>query len=94
MNLIPYVSVWAVIVSGVLVLALYRMAVASHEDDNLHIGQNQARLVAEQSRVFRRIEAIDWWGKLLTVIAVLYGLALAMVYLYHVWQEGFKVRWG
>lgn len=94
MNLIPYVSVWAVMAISVLALALYRMAVASHEDETLHIGENQARLVAEQTKLFRKIEAIERWGKTLTVIAVLYGLALAIVYLYHAWQESSKVHWG
>lgn len=93
MTLTPYISVWVVMAVGVLALALYRMTVAHHEDDTLHIGEKEAHLVVEQTRVFKRIEAIDWWGKLLTVIAVIYGLVLAGVYLYHVWLESAKVHW-
>ncbi len=93
MNLTPYISIWVAMAVGVLALALQRMIVASHEDETLHIGENEAHLVDQQTKVFRKIQTIDRWGKLLTVIAVLYGLALAGVYLYHMWLESSKLRW-
>ncbi len=94
MNLIPYVSFWAVLVFGVVALALYRKMVASHEDLSLHIAANQAPLIAKQTEVYKKIETIDRWGQILTVVAVLYGLVLGVVYLAHMWQEGSKVHWG
>lgn len=93
MNLIPFITTWAVLAVGVSALALYRVIAANHEDKYLHIGKAEAHLVDQQTKVFRKIESIDRWGKLLTVIAVVYGLALAGVYSYHVWLEGFKIRW-
>ena len=35
MNLTPYISIWVVMAVGVLALALHRMIVATHEDENL-----------------------------------------------------------
>ncbi len=93
MNLIPYVSIWAVMTIGVVALALYRMAVASHEDESLHLSPNEARLIAQQIKVSRKIDTIDRWGKILTIVAALYGLLLAAVYLSHVWSESSKLHW-
>ncbi len=90
MNLTPYISTWVVMAIGVLALALYRMIIASHEDETLHIGGNEAHLVDQQTKVFRKIETLDRWGIPLTIIAVLYGLVLAGVYLHHVWLESSK----
>jgi hypothetical protein len=33
------------------------------------------------------LESIDRWGKTLTVVVVVYALALACVYLYQVWNN-------
>ncbi len=94
MNLIPFVYIWIVLATVVLALALYRLAVASHEDESLHVLESEAPLVAEQTKVYKKIETIDWWGQALTVIAVLYGLVLAGIYLYHVWQQSSKIQMG
>ena len=94
MNLTPYISLWVVMAVGVLALAAYRLAVARHEDQSLHLSENEAHLVRAQTKIFRRIETIDWWGKLLTVIAVVYGLTIAAGYLYHAWLESAKIHWS
>ena len=78
-NLIPYVAVWSVIAIAVLVLFVLRKAVASKEDDQLHVLHGE---VAQQATVAGKLDAIDKWGKLLTVVAVVFGLAIAAVYVY------------
>jgi hypothetical protein len=34
-----------------------------------------------------RLESIDRWGKTLTVVVAVYGVALAAIYLYQVWNN-------
>jgi hypothetical protein len=82
-HLLPFVIVWAVLAAVVLVLIFWRKAVSSHEDDSLHV--SQAGAIQEQVGMAQKLEQIDKWGKILTVIAVVYGLILGGIYFYQSW---------
>jgi hypothetical protein len=86
MNLVPYIVGWSVLGIVVVVLAIYRSAVAGHEDDSLHVMAGEAPIIAHQQKLGRKIEHIEAWGKTLTAVLVVYGLILAAIYLYHAWQ--------
>lgn len=92
MHLLPYVIAWGVLAVIVVLLALYRRTIASHEDDSLHVSDPGGAVVAQQALLARRLERIDRWGKILTVIALVAGLALAGAYLYHGWVESLQWR--
>ncbi len=91
MNLGPYVAIWAVLAIVVLAIAIYRQRVARRDDASLHIVEGE-RLIAEQTKAYRKIGTIDRLGQSITVFAILYGLVLAVVYLYHGWQESTKIH--
>jgi len=91
MNLIPYVAVWAVLALVVIVLIVYRSKIAGQEDEGLHVLDSDVAKVPAQLAIAKKLEAIDRWGKLLTVIAILYGLALGGLYLYSLWQGTTRV---
>jgi hypothetical protein len=78
-NLIPYVAVWAVVALSVIALLVMRKMVASKEDDQLHVLHGASE---QQVSVASKLEVIDRWGKILTVVAVVLGLAIATVYVY------------
>jgi hypothetical protein len=40
-----------------------------------------------QVGIAHRLDVIDKWGKLFTVIAAAYGLVLAIVYTYQTWVQ-------
>ena len=90
-HLVLYVSTWAVLAVIVLCLALYRFALAGHEDESLHVSAVEAKAVVEQQQVFGKLNRVEFWGKLLTVVVVLYGLAIAGVYLYNAWQQSSQI---
>jgi ABC-type Fe3+ transport system permease subunit len=79
LDLRPYLAVWAFLAVAVLVLYVRRRMVSAKEDDNLHVmsGANPDQVV-----VAAKLDAIDKWGKILTVITVLFGLAIAFLYVY------------
>jgi hypothetical protein len=79
-NLVPYAFSWGVLAITVVVLALYRRAVASQEDNSLHL---EAEISGNQ--LANKLEIVDKWGRGLTVTALLWGLALSAMYLYQVW---------
>ena len=83
-NLLPYAIFWGALTITVLGLVFYRRLVASHEDDSLHLEGN---ITVSQAALAHRLESIDRWGKMLTVVVLVYGLALACVYLYQVWNK-------
>ena len=85
-NFIMLLVSWGVLALIVLVLAVYRNALGRREDDSLHVSDREAALVTEQNAVAHRIDAIEKWGKSLTVVMILYGLALGAYYLYTMWQ--------
>ena len=74
---------WIVLVTGVLVLALYRlMIIRADYYTVLHVVRSELSLIPEQIMHDRRLRSVDLWGQLLTVVALIIGLALAAVYLY------------
>lgn len=81
-NLLPYFVLWLVLAVTVIGMIVWRKTVTSHEDEALHL---DAGAVSQQVSVAHKIEVIDKWGKILTAITVLFGLALGAVYLYQSW---------
>ena len=76
-NPIPYLAIWSVSAIAVIVLLVIRKMVASKEDDQLHVLHGAT---AEQVTVAGKLDLIDKWGKILTVTALVFGLAIAGVY--------------
>ena len=83
-NLLTYAAFWGVLAIIVVFLIIYRKSVSSQEDDSLHL---QGSGATQQMSMAHRLALIDRWGKTLTVIVALYGLALAAIYLYQVWNN-------
>ena len=84
------VSIWAVMALIVLGLAIYRKIIANKEDDTMHLSDAEVNLITEQNVLSRKLEAVDKWGKLLTIVVVAYGLIIAGVILYQGWLEASK----
>ncbi|HEX5230440.1 MAG TPA: hypothetical protein VFW44_22165 [Bryobacteraceae bacterium] len=93
MNLIPYVAIWAVIGIAVLALALYRKILTFHGDDEfVHLAEGEQGLIAHQVALGHRLAVIDGWGKTLTVITAVYGLAIVGVVLFQAWQASLQLK--
>jgi heme/copper-type cytochrome/quinol oxidase subunit 2 len=83
-NLLPYAAFWGVLAIVVVSLIIYRKSVSSHEDDSIHLEGN---MPSEQMAMGHKLAMIDRWGKMLTILAVVYGLALAAIYMYQIWNN-------
>lgn len=84
MNLIPLVVSWAVLATAVLALAFYRRAVASKEDDVLHVNHDVG---TQQVTIAKKLEVIDKWGKILTIVAAVYGVMILGLFMYDGWMN-------
>lgn len=81
-NLIPFIVLWVLLALSVAVLIVWRKMVAANEDDSLHMLQGAA---AQQVSMAAKLEVIDKWGKILTVITVVFGVILGAVWIYQNW---------
>ena len=79
MSLLPLVIVWIVLALGVLTLFLWRQALARSEDDSLHVMHGT---LTSQTSLSAKLDVIDKWGKILTVITVALGLLIAAGYIW------------
>jgi hypothetical protein len=78
-------STWGVLALVVLILAAYRSQLGRQEDDHIHMADFEATAVPHQAAVAHKIDAVEKWGKLLTVVLVVYGLVLGGYYFYTLW---------
>jgi hypothetical protein len=74
---------WIVLVTVVLLLALYRLMIIRGDYYTvLHVRSSELSLIPEQIIHDHRLRTVDLWGQLLTVVSLIIGLALGAVYLY------------
>lgn len=79
----PFTVIWVVLAVVVAVMAGYRKTISVQEDETLHLGSASESM--HQVQVAHKLDVIDKWGKLLTVVAAVYGLLLALAYTYQTW---------
>jgi len=85
MTYTPFAVLWALLAIVVLVLIAYRKIVSTKEDETIHLGSGSEGVPAQQVVIAHKLDVIDKWGKLLTVVTVAYGLLLFAVYTYQTW---------
>ncbi len=88
MNLIPYLVLWTVLGIVVVVLAVHRKRIFNRTDEALHLAEQSAS--QQQVVSAKKLESIDRWGKSLTVLLVLAGLAIAAAYIYQLWNQTYN----
>jgi hypothetical protein len=88
MNVTVAVAIWVVLGVATLILAIYRQVLSAHnETDVVHLGAGEEKEIPRQVSLARRMSAIDRWGKTMTIITAVVGLALATAYLYQAWES-------
>jgi hypothetical protein len=83
MNITIYIAIWTGLALIVLGMAIYRNLLGIHEP-TLHISGAGAVGVTAQTKQFKTEDLIEHWGQRLTMLVVLYGFALAAIYLYKI----------
>ena len=84
MNLIPFAMAGAVLVLTVIVLYVWRRTVARQEDDSLHMLADSAA-IPQQVALAHKLAVLDRWGKVLTLLAALYVIAIGAIFVYQQW---------
>ena len=81
-----YFITWVLLAAAVAVLAVYRVRLGSQADESIHLSPAESSMIAVQSKQPALIARVERWGKPLTVVAVVYGLVLLVVWFYQVWN--------
>jgi hypothetical protein len=84
------VVLWLALGIATAGLALYRKFVSFHEEDFIHLAAGEESHIPEQFAMAHKLDLIDTWGKRLTVVTVVLGLAVAGVYLFQAWQASLQ----
>ena len=90
---VPHIAVWAVLTTVVVILAIYRRRLDLRVDETIHVLDSEAASIPQQEEVSKKLIVIDRWGKILTVVAVLYLLGIAAAYVYSSFNDT-SVRLG
>jgi hypothetical protein len=88
-NFTPWAILWALLAVVVIVMAGYRKVISGKEDETLHLSNPTAN--TQQVVVGHKLEVIDKWGKLLTIIAAIFGLLLGLAYTYQTWVQSSRL---
>jgi|SRR5579871_2332462 len=88
MNFTFVVAFWAVLGAATLILAVYRIIFAAHnEEDIVRLGPGEEGEAQKQALLAKKMAKIDRWGEIMTVIIAVIGLGLATTYLYQAWES-------
>lgn len=84
-NFIPFTVVWGLLALAIAAMAGYRRTISVKEDETLHLSSPTES--AQQVTIAHKLEHIDKWGKMLTIVAFVYGVLLAIAYTYQTWIQ-------
>jgi hypothetical protein len=79
----PLTVIWGLLALVVLAMAGYRKMISVKEEETLHLGDPVE--TNHQVQIAQKLEVVDKWGKLLTVVVAAYGLLLLIAYTYQTW---------
>jgi hypothetical protein len=77
--------IWVVLAATVGSLALYRKYVSRAEVDVIHLRDTESAQIPQQQAMEHQLAAIDRWGKILTIVLLVYGVVIACGYMYIAW---------
>ena len=83
----PIVMIWVVLGVATLGLALYRKLISANEEDLVHLADGEERQIPGQVALAHKLDVIDRWGKILTIVTVALGVAIGIAYMYQAWNN-------
>ena len=87
MNVTLHLAICGVLVFFLIASFLYRKFIDDHDDHNIHLtnSSTDARILTTQVEHARRIEILDKLNRYLSVVVILYLIAIGMMAAYTGW---------
>lgn len=84
-NLTPWIILWAMATTGVLVLFVWRVMVAKDETPGIHVAVTDQQMpeVDKEVKLAHKLDVIDRWGKVLTVVSAVLVLVMGGAWFYN-----------
>jgi hypothetical protein len=90
-NLMPWMIVWAIVTTAVLVLAFYRLRLVAHEEPGgVHVLEKPEVNEAELA-LARKLLRVDFYGKALTVASAVLIVAIGVIHGYQAYLKAYEV---
>ena len=77
MNLFPFLYLWLALDAVIVVLFGWRQTIARKEENSLHVLHGGVQ--AQQVALAEKLAQVDKWGKIVTIVAVVYGVTLGVL---------------
>ncbi len=81
--LTPLSIVGIILCICVMSLAVWRKVLSTHEDDTLHVSDTGA--IPHQLTLAHKLEVIEKWTKIATIVTAIYLICLITLYAYDYW---------
>ena len=89
-KVMPWMILWAVSTTGVLVLFIWRVMVSRRERAGIFIVHGEEPDLEEQQKVTKSLDRIDRWGKSLTVVSVILLMVVGSMWALDVWRAAYE----
>ena len=83
MDLMPWMILWALVTTGVVVLALWRNMLGLHDMESIHLGKGGEQDEEMEARIARKIAQVEMWGKTLTVVSAVLIVGIGCIWAYN-----------
>jgi hypothetical protein len=80
-------TVWAVLTTALVILLIYRSALAMHEDDQLFLNNSESPLEREQQQVMQRMKQVRPFVNILSASSGLLVLVMAGLWVWRGWNR-------
>ena len=90
MSIVPFTVIWACLLMALLGILLYRKMVI-REDDYVHLADSEAKAVSSQLEAVHKLDVLDRWQRILTILTLVGAVLLSVAYLYQLWIESSKL---
>jgi hypothetical protein len=82
MSFTPFVIAWAAMALCTAMLVVWRTVLGFNEDDSLHLSAGTRSMDQQQITKAHRIEAVEHWEKILSIVTAVYGAVLLGAFMY------------
>jgi hypothetical protein len=80
-------TIWAVLTTALVILLIYRSALAMHEDDQLFLSNEHSPLESEQKQVMQRMQQVRPFVNILGASSGLLVLLMAGLWVWRGWTR-------
>jgi len=94
MRLFPFLIGWLVVLVVFLVVWVWRRGVGRQEDESIHVLDSEVGQVAQQVQVGKKLDKLDRWVKIVSIVLAVYSVVLAGLYVYAAWDASSRGMLG